>query len=269
MRGRVARFAAILAFLLLAGGALPACSLLAPSDDALMGERGEPSRVPPEPPISDGLVFWLDGASGVETVETDAANPKIERWRDLSDNGHDATQADVGLQPAWIDDEASHRQVPLFSLGADMRIPNVSLGAEGFTLVLQVGPLSYAASDIPVAFGADGPRLVGEDDLDLSFRLTAVEENANDIDSPFAWVPGRPTLTVAQIADDGTASVRVDGHPVLETRMVEPITGTFEVTLGKSAATFAVVGLYDRALSAAEAEQVEDAVRRRWACCKP
>jgi hypothetical protein len=215
------------------------------------------------------LVLWLDGATGVETVDTDAANPKIERWEDLSGNGHDATQTDVGLQPAWIDDETSHRQVPLFSLGADMRIPDVSLGASGFALVLQVGPLSYAASDIPVAFGADGPRLVGEDDLDLSFRLTAVEENANDIDSPFAWVPGRAALTIAQVAEDGTASVRVDGHPVLETRMVEPITGTYELILGKSAATFAVVGLYDRALDAEEAEQLEATVRQRWACCDP
>jgi hypothetical protein len=268
MRDGVARFAGLFAFLFagLLGSVLPACSLLAPSDEALMGG---PSNVPPEPPISDGLVFWLDGATGVETVETDAANPKIERWRDLSGNERDATQADVGLQPAWIDDETSHRQVPLFSLGADMRIPDVPLDAQGFTLVLQVGPLSYAASDVPVAFGADGPRLVGEDDLDLSFRLTAVDMNADDIDSPFAWVPGRPALTVAQVAEDGTASVRVDGHPVLETRMVEPITGTFELTLGKSAATFAVLGLYDRALDVAEAEQVEAAIRKRWACCNP
>jgi len=268
MRRRVAHFAANL-LILLGFGALPACSLLAPSNEALMGERGEPSKVPPEPPIDDGLVFWLDGATGVETVDTDAANPKIERWLDLSGNGHDAVQTDVGLQPAWIDDTTSHRQVPLFSSGADMRIANVSLGAQGFTLVLQVGPVSYAASDVPVAFGTDGPRLVGEDDLDLSFRLTAVEENANDIDSPFAWIPGRPALTVAQLAEDGTASVRVDGHPVLETRMVTPITGTFELTLGKSAATFAVVGLYDRALDTDETEQLEHAVRKRWACCEP
>jgi hypothetical protein len=39
--------------------------------------------------------------------------------------------------------------------------------------------------------------------------------------------------------------------------------------LGKSAATFAVVGLYDRALDADEAQQLEHAVRKRWACCDP
>lgn len=255
--------------ILLALPTIIGCSLLAPSDDALMGERREPSNVPPEPPITDGLVFWLDGASQVEAVEGGSANPKIERWRDFSGNEHDAVQGDTGLQPAWIDDASSQRQVPLFSSGAKLSIADIPLTAEGFTLLLQARPVAWAATDTPLAFGTEGPRLVGEDDLDMSLRLTEVDMNANDIDAAFAWVPGRATLTVARLDADGVASARVDSHAVMETRTVTPPTGSFEVVLGNAAATIAVVGLYARALDLEEIEELEQFVSHRWACCTP
>lgn len=259
------------AALLLALSFVPGCSLLAPSDEALMGERRTlPSNVPPEPPLSDGLVFWLDGATGVETVaDDDSATPKIERWRDLAGNGHDATQSESGRQPAWIDDNTARRRAILFSAGAQLVIADVALGGQGFTLLLLAQPLLYASTDVPFAFGSDGPRLVGEDDLDLSFRITAVDMNENDIDIPFAWVPARTTLTVAQLTAEGVGSARIDGHAVTETRTVEPISGSFEVVLGSSAAMMGVVGLYDRVLDEDEVAELERAMRERWACCEP
>ncbi len=261
------KFAAI-SGLLLACQLTTGCSFLAPSDEALMGQRGAlPSKVPPEPPVTDGLVFWLDGATEVETRD-EAGTPLITAWRDLSGNGHDALQPDSALAPAWIDDRFARRRAVVFNPDEMMTISAVPLQSEGFTLLLVAESMVYAAADMPVAFGVDGPRLAGEDDQDLSFRVNDVT-NANDIDTPFAWVPGYAALTIARVAADGLASVRVDGHEVLETRMVTPVSGSFDVALGNAAAMFAVVGLYDRALTPAEEAELERSVSARWACCKP
>src|SRR6188508_3744034 len=92
---------AVLSSLVAGAGMLTGCSLLAPSDDALMGERGLPSKVKPDPPVTDGLVFWLDGAAEVDTVDAEAGYPRVARWHDLSGNGHDAVQTDSAHQPAF------------------------------------------------------------------------------------------------------------------------------------------------------------------------
>ena len=267
MRSRIGNFAAISGLLLSFPGII-GCSLAAPSDQALMGKRGEPTPVPPEPPFSDGLVFWLDGATEVETVD-ESGTPRVSRWGDLSGNGHEATQADAELRPAWIEDRFANRRALVFDPTDKLAIADIPLEAGGFTLLLLAQPQVYAATDAPVAFGADGPRLAGEDDTDLSFRITEVDMNANDIDAPFAWVPGRAALTIARLDSEGLASVRVDGHEVLETRSVAPLSGSFEVSVGNASVMIAVVGLYDHALTLDELVKLEQTVGERWACCKP
>lgn len=267
MCSRIGIFAAISGIVLGLPG-VTGCSLLAPSDEALMGERGEPSHVAPEPPVSDGLVFWLDGATDVETVD-EGGTARVTRWGDLSGNGHDAIQGDASLRPNWSEDRFADRRALVFDPGDNLTIADVPLSERGFTLLLLAQPQLYASSDAPVAFGSDGPRFVGEDDTDLSFRLREVDMNSNDIDTPFAWVPGRAALTIARVDAEGMVSVRVDGHDVLETRSLAPVTGNYAVAVGNASVMLAAVGLYARALSLSEQEQIEQAMTARWACCKP
>jgi hypothetical protein len=245
--------------------ALSGCSLLAPSDDDLMGERGLPSKVKPDPPVTDGLVFWLDGAAEVDTVDAEAGYPRVERWHDLSGNGNDAVQSSSPNQPAWVDDASSRRKLPLFTKDHSLTISAMALPATGYTLLLLARPLQYASNDTPLAFGEDGPRLVGENDADLSFRMQAAE--TNDLDIPFAWVPGTASLTIEEVSADGMVVARVDGHAVLETRSVTPVAASYDVIIGRSAAAIALVALFDRQLSLAEKSLIEQAASERWACC--
>lgn len=255
-------------FVAICGLLASGCSVWAPSDEALMGQRGEPTQVAPEPPVTKDLVFWLDGATDVETVD-DGGTARVTRWGDLSGNDNDAIQEDASLRPNWNEDRFADRRALVFDPGDNLTVANIPLTDNGFTLLLLAQPQLYASTDAPVTFGADGPRFVGEDDTDLSFRLSEVDMNSNDIDTPFAWVPGRAALTIARVDADGVASVRVDGHDVLETRSLAPVTGTYAVAVGNASVMLAVVGLYGRALSLSEQEQLEQAMAARWACCKP
>ncbi len=250
-------------------GPTTGCSLLAASDETLMGHnrQDEIDAARPEPAVTSGLVFWFDGATGVESHAPPGAPASVSLWRDLSGNRYDAVQGDEALMPEWGEDAFSRRPQVSFKNTQQLVLPPVPLEVAGFTLFLLARPTDFAATDTPVAFGNDGPRLVGEEDADLSFRMTVTE--ANDVDTPFAWVPGRAAFSVAQVDADGLATVRVNGLSVPESRTVQPVSGTFAVTFGNAATSVAVVGLYNRPLSLAEMTRLERAAGRRWSCCEP
>jgi hypothetical protein len=62
-------------------------------------DGGDPGPSRWQPSALKGLVLWLDAAHGIAP----AAGTGVQRWRDLSSNGNDATQSRTEAQPMFLD----------------------------------------------------------------------------------------------------------------------------------------------------------------------
>ena len=197
----------------------------------------------------------------------------MSQWDDKSGHGHNAVQADTGLQPAYIADAANGLPILRFDGSDDvMSLGTVILSGTVARTLFFVVQADVTANDAIISLTTtDGGGARYDVTTEIALRVQGGRRT---------WVPeltgAYHVLTIQNIASDVVQDTlgRLDGTVMtVDADVTEPIdTGTDGTTrLGERANAAAYydgdigeVVVYDRALSGSEIDSVESYLGVKW-----
>lgn len=191
----------------------------APAAVAGGGSTSTPPVVPTTPPVTAGLVFWLD-PTDVSTIIDGNSDAKIEQWRDKSTNANHPTQATASLQPTYTSASFGGRGGVAFdhiddALGMSTLTPYGATGTSIFAVIRTAfndNTASYAGSPgisimgdttgaVGRAFGVSGSVL----------RYMSYSGGWNNVSGGTANDGVTHVVGVVHSSSDGSISIYIDG----------------------------------------------------------
>jgi autotransporter-associated beta strand protein len=228
-----------------------------------------------DPTNLTGCVMWLQAASA--NVQTNPANGRVSQWNDLSGSGNHATQSDTNRQPLYV--ESGPNSLP--TVYFDMRNYNNAYNAR----LLTGTPLTNACTTYLVARVLDGNelgiswrRLLGSRDKNwLLGTYTPGTFYAHGHNGELSGLITRlksayrfnRTYTLSSMNNTTSQYFYVNGHdltgdPTKSTPPGRLSIGSVDGYNDEGEVQISEVLAYDRELSAAERQQVQDYLTARY-----
>lgn len=244
-------------------------SLEAAVSDAL-GSDGADAAPVDVPPVSNGLLLWLQGDLGVTQTGGNVSN-----WADQTGNHLDARQPDPTQQPTWVMAGVAGRPALLFNAENFMSLPG---GFADFTRgisIFAVVAMSDVSNCVDVIHLSNGPEID-----DIAFGRHDGQEHYEVLDGDLhgdTLSLGHAHMMSVVHGVDGNVSLRLDsGTPVTATFALPANNTRLSNLIGRSMYVgcdsvhggIAEVLVYKRALGPLERTATENYLQNRWNCCK-
>lgn len=222
------------------------------------------------PPVSNGLLLWLQGDLGVTQ-----SGGNVSNWADQSGNHLDARQPDPTQQPTWVMAGVAGRPALLFNAENFLSLPG---GFADFTRgisIFAVVAMSDVGTCVDVIHLSNGPEIddiaFGRHDGQQHYEVFEGDLHGDSFSLGHAHmmsVVHDPDANVSLRLDNGALVTATFAPPANATRLSNLIGRSMYVGCDSVHGGIAEVLVYRRALGLVERTATENYLQNRWNCCK-